>query len=1209
MGGFNQNLEETLLTEYLIARFRDIGTGASVTECSRNYPRDVYFIGNLRSVQTALRAAASGSAGQIEMQTKIAPFAMGGQFRLQAADQQVPIEVEASWAVYYRVFPTLDEQRQHLQQAFPAARTSRAPETEAERSAEDVDGEEVTEGEGEVIAGGEVGEDTTGVEAPGLGGGADVPTPIVQRDGGRRSRRVPKDALFIKFRKVSCRAAGQIIVTRNSSGAWAAEAVSLRDALDREMQRAVRVALADPERLKTNGGSNTKIQVPTSALQSAAAYQSFLSGLTADVVPSWTWIVDVAASVESTGSDSPLVFRLELANNSLDDGSPHREPFVFETHLRFTFPGSSLLPFELELAPRGFRYDRRIWGRGFNCGLERDASAPQLVVSTHTPMYRQGRLTTQTVPAALFDELASAPLPVMSRILSAMEAYRQVWEQRRADFVASDPDWVTRCGQEFDRDYGRFLGEIERFREGIEILRQNGDALLAFRLTNTTFLRAGQGRNRDRWRLFQIVFMVSQIPGIVALAAPNAAALIEREIVDIVYFPTGGGKTEAYLGTLVFHCFFDRLRGKRLGVTAWTRFPLRLLTLQQTQRIADIIGIAELVRRSQSDPRLCSPGVDGFSIGYFVGQGGSPNEIANPQSGARLSPEVEAAWAKANDPREREDWKRVIYCPSCRTKSVRIDFDTGAVRLLHVCSNPSCAFPSGRLPVMIVDNEIYRYLPTIIVGTIDKLAVIGNQRKFSQLFGRVDGRCSAHGFYKGKCSQKDCQNPRLLDKAVPPNLTGPSLVIQDELHLLKEGLGTFDGHYETFLQRLRRDFGDGAPLKIIASSATVEAFERQIEHLYGRNAVQARVFPGLGPTLTESFYIETQSYPQRLYVGILPHNKTLFNAVLEVIEGYHRVIAGLERLPSGTANPYGGVLTPASPAWLSMLDAYRTSVTYFLARPQLDSIAKDIEGDTNPNLEQDGLPALNKLELTGSTTTDEVTRILERLETPAPGAAPDCVLATNMISHGVDVDRLNAILFYGMPRQTAEYIQASSRVGRSHVGIVFTLLDPIRERNRSHFTYFAKYHEYLGRLVEPVAINRWARFSINRTLPGLFMAILLQRLASSTPAGTSPERYYILDFVRQRIADGSIRAADFVSFLEAAYLVANPSSVGEMTFQGEIRLRVQQCLDQIVAAGPLTFVSDALIPKPMRSLRDVDEPIAITLDNDGSTWATRQRQP
>lgn len=1201
MDSYNQDTEETLLAEYLIARVRDIGTGASADDCIRNYPRDVYFIGNLRSVQTALRAAALGSAGQIEIQTKIAPFALGGQFRLQPEAQRLVVNVDASWAVYYRVFPTLDEQRRHLQQSFPPTDTSESSETEADERMQEA--EETEDDAEESIDNG------VGAEADDALGAQDGAKLSASMGGGnaRRRRRVQKDALFLKFRKVRCSAEGEIVLMRNSSGAWTADPTSLRTALDSEMQRAAAVAMADPERIKTNGGPSTKVQVPTAALQNITAYGVFLAGLTVEVMPSWAWTVDLTVTCESPGS--LLLFTCELVNSSTDDGSPHRESFIFDTHLRFEFTRGALLPFELDLAPRGFRYDRMIWGRGFNCGLERDASFPQVVVSTHMPIYRQLRLTTQTTPAALFDELGTAPLPALSRILSAMNAYQDLWQQRRAEFSAADPNWEARYGPEFDRDYERFQAEIARFREGIEVLRQNADALLAFRLTNSTFSRAGQSRDRDRWRLFQIVFVVSQIPGIAALAAPTAAGLREREIVDIVYFPTGGGKTEAYLGTLVFHCFFDRLRGKRLGVTAWTRFPLRLLTLQQTQRMADIIGTAELVRRSETESRLNSPEVEGFSVGYFVGQGGSPNELANPQSGRRLSPEIEAAWAKANDAREREDWKRVINCPACRTKSVRIDFDPDTVRVLHVCSNPSCAFPAGRLPVMIVDNEIYRYLPTVIVGTIDKLAVIGNQRKFSQLFGRVDGRCSVHGFYKGKCSQKDCANPKLLDKRVPPSLTGPSLFIQDELHLLKEGLGTFDGHYETFLQRLRRDFGDGAPLKIIASSATVEAFERQIEHLYGRKPDQARVFPGIGPTLAQSFYIETETYPQRVYVGVLPHNKTLFNAVLEMIEGYHRVIAALERLPAGAANPYAGALASGTTGWLSLLDLYRTSITYFLSQRELDSIGADIEGDVNPNLSQDGLSPLNKLELTGSTRTDEVTRILEKLETRAPSAAPDCVLATNMISHGVDVDRLNAMVFHGMPRQTAEYIQASSRVGRSHVGIVFTLLHPIRERDRSHFTYFAKYHEYLGRLVEPVAINRWARFSVNRTLPGLFMAILLQRLASNTPAGTSPERYYMLDFVRQRIADGSIRATDFVSFLEEAYLVSTASSVGELTFQGEIRLRVQQFLDQIVASGGSTFVSEALIPKPMRSLRDVDEPIGITLDDAGSRWATQVRQP
>jgi hypothetical protein len=568
--------------------------------------------------------------------------------------------------------------------------------------------------------------------------------------------------------------------------------------------------------------------------------------------------------------------------------------------------------------------------------------------------------------------------------------------------------------------------------------------------------------------------------------------------VDIIYFPTGGGKTEAYLATIVFHCFYDRLRGKKAGVTAWTRFPLRLLTLQQTQRVADIIGLADLVRCEQRDPRLSGNDVDGFAVGYFVGEGGSPNEIVNPNGNRYASPEAQVTWSKVNDADARQDWKRVVRCPSCRTATVSVDFDAASTRLIHRCGQPTCRFPQGVIPVYIVDNEIYRYLPCVIVGTIDKLAGIGNQRKFALLFGQVDGRCSLHGYYKGRCCQRDCADERRLQRSMRDGLSGPTLFIQDELHLLKEGLGTFDGHYETFTQVLLREAGQVQDLKIIASSATIEAFDRQVNHLYGRRPDQARAFPSRGPTLGQSFYAETLPHPQRLYVGVIPHNKTIFNTILELIEHYHREVQGLQQLSAGTPNPYGGALAPSTPEWRQLLDFYSTSLTYFLANRELDSLRTDLEGDVVPHLQRDGLLPIRISELTGNTSTDDVSRILERLECPGvPDSPPDSVLATSMVSHGVDIDRLNSMIFYGMPRQNAEYIQASSRVGRSHVGMVFACLHPVRERDQSHYAYFMKFHEFLGQLVEPVAINRWSKFSVNRTLPGLFMGVLLQLVANT----------------------------------------------------------------------------------------------------------------
>lgn len=376
--------------------------------------------------------------------------------------------------------------------------------------------------------------------------------------------------------------------------------------------------------------------------------------------------------------------------------------------------------------------------------------------------------------------------------------------------------------------------------------------------------------------------------------------------------------------------------------------------------------------------------------------------------------------------------------------------------------------------------------------------------------------------------------------------------------------------------------------------------------MYGRAPGLAHRFPGDGPVRGQSFYAETLTFPQRLFVGLIPHNKTIFNTILELIELYHREVQILQRVQPNDPNPYGGSLTPGTTAWQQLLDLWITSLTYFLANRELNSIRTDLEGDVIPHLQRDGFVPIDLSELTGSTSTDDVSRILEKLEQPGgPHKAPDAVLATSMVSHGVDIDRFNAMIFYGMPRQNSEYIQASSRVGRAHVGVVFTTLHPVRERDQSHYSYFIKYHEFLGQLVEPVAINRWSKFSINRTLPGLFMGVLLQLIANRS-GESNPNRYYMLDFVRQKISDGSLRPEHFISLLEKAYQVEVPTGIGETVFKDEIQLRVRQYLDWILSAGhSSTFVSEVLIPQPMRSLRDVDEAIDIELDSTGSQWTAR----
>jgi hypothetical protein len=358
--------------------------------------------------------------------------------------------------------------------------------------------------------------------------------------------------------------------------------------------------------------------------------------------------------------------------------------------------------------------------------------------------------------------------------------------------------------------------------------------------------------------------------------------------------------------------------------------------------------------------------------------------------------------------------------------------------------------------------------------------------------------------------------------------------------------------------------------------------------------------------LGESFYAHTLAYPQRLYVGLLPHNKTIFNAILELMETYHRQVQQLQSLRRNSSIPFECSTLPDTDEWFALVDLYGTSLSYFLASRELNSIRTDLEADVVPSLQRSGFAPIEIFELTGGTSTDEVSRTLERLDQGALQRRADAVLATSMVSHGVDVDRLNAMIFYGMPRQTAEYIQASSRVGRSHTGVVFTCLHPVRERDQSHYAYYTKYHEFLGQLVEPVAINRWAKYSISRTLPGLFMAVLLQFIAGRSGI-SNPNRYYMVDYVRGRIGDGSLRPEDFFSILERSYGVFQPSSPTEIAFRDEIRSRVRQYFDWILSppAGT-TFVSEVLIPQPMRSLRDVDEAIPIELDSVGSQWVSRR---
>lgn len=1129
--------DQQLLAEYLIDSITSRATGSNDDFCVNTFPKDKYFIGNLRPRPSESEEFDEDFDIFNEFQNKLSPIAMGAEFNLNPDHIPTKIDTILQFNVYYRVFPSFTEQSNHQM--------------------------------------------------------ANQQTMSTDFSNDRNTQ----DTMFIKFKKISFCLKSPIKIDKDKKNGFIINLDEITKAINIELDRCKSLILQDPNRLKINDSVTNNIRVSQDHLQSEESYNAFLSTFTQEL--NYNWQIEFTAEIQPTNVKDSIIFLIEIVNTSAftsEVESKLTDIFLFDINLVISTDNNTFVPFSLDLSAKSFRYNNQLVARGINCDVVKTETTEinETYKLTTIPIYKQSVYETKTTPEAKFDDLFTNPIPILDNILAAMKEYEANWDKQLQEYIKNDITWEDKHKQEFLLDKQKYMREVTLFELGLNLIKTDKDIELAFKLTNKTF---SKNPTKKSWRLFQIVFIVSQIPSIYTLKTPTADYEKLREVVDIIYFPTGGGKTEAYLGVIVFHIFFDRLRGKSAGVTAWTRFPLRLLTIQQMQRVADIICLAELIRQEQTDKRLSGKDIDGFAVGYFVGAEATPNKIVSPM-GTDLPTE---AWSIANDPALRQKWKKIIKCPNCGTTSISVIFDSTTFRLLHKCSNEKCRYKDGILPIYIVDNDIYRYLPSVIVGTIDKLASIGNQRKMSLLMGRVTHKCQIHGYANTICSQDGCKDPKLLSNSLPIGISAPTLFIQDELHLLKEGLGTFDGHYETYLQTIIQEFGFKSPIKIIASSATIEAFERQVKHIYGR---KANMFPGYGPILGESFYARTVDLPRRIYVGILPHNKTIFRSMLELIQYYHELIFELNNNVF-TTNPFSGSVKPGSDEWKNLIDLFSTSLLYFSSSKELNATRTDLESAINPELERKGQTPLIIEELTGSTNTDKVTNILERLEKPSfiTKSPINTILATNMISHGVDVDRFNAMFFYGMPRQNAEYIQASSRVGRSNVGIVFCVLKPTRERDHSHFLYFKKYHEYLGQLVEPVAINRWSKFSISRTLPGLFVATLLQNM---TNLDRNPNKLYFTETIKNLISRGLLTTEMFTSLLEKAYLYNETDLNLISKVKDKIQESIRSYFDQIAAPSHSNvFISDALVPKPMTSLRDVDEQIKIELDSDGSNWADK----
>jgi len=675
---------------------------------------------------------------------------------------------------------------------------------------------------------------------------------------------------------------------------------------------------------------------------------------------------------------------------------------------------------------------------------------------------------------------------------------------------------------------------LARIREGIALLDGDPRAAQAFIFANramqmqrvrsiyTRLIRQGKPTDltsidipaNRTWRPFQLAFILINLP---SLADPAHRERTEAEHLgaDLLWFPTGGGKTEAYLGLATFAMAIRRLQGElgglsaAAGVTVLMRYTLRLLTLQQFQRAAALICACELLR--QEDPGRW--GDEPFRIGLWVGQRSTPNWTKDAAEAVRHAHNL--GWGGGGTPHQ------LTNCPWCGRpihpgQNIQVEtVEAGRGRTFQYCSDPlgQCPFsfrqsPGEGIPAVVVDEEIYRRLPSLLIATVDKFAQMPWKGPTAMLFGRVNGLCPRHGFRSPEIEDSDSHPKRGTFPAVKTQPIGPlrppDLIIQDELHLISGPLGTLVGLYETAVDELCSWDLDGRRVrpKILASTATIRRAREQVHNVFLRRVA---VFPPPGLDTGDSFFARraasTDATPGRLYLGLCAPGTRLKTILI-------RAYAAFMSASQVLYEQYGAAADP----WMTL-------VGYFNAMRELGGLRRVVEDAIRTRLEhmhQRGLTRryihpFSVEELTSRKDATDIPAILDRLEvvfdpqdtaerkrrrgTDAPKGSTarrplDVVLATNMISVGVDVNRLGLMVVAGQPKATAEYIQATSRVGRAFPGIVCTVYNWARPRDLSHYERFEHYHATFYRQVEALSVTPFSPRALDRGLTGVLASLV-----------------------------------------------------------------------------------------------------------------------
>lgn len=740
-----------------------------------------------------------------------------------------------------------------------------------------------------------------------------------------------------------------------------------------------------------------------------------------------------------------------------------------------------------------FRH-KRTYAIGHGCAADWTTGSEDTAYSVRAdpmPAYEVMSLTPDVYVKDADGRRTPAVVSMAALAKDAAEGREQVESVLRLyeEWITEQESLIGTMADRFQRAAGRHMWlcrqALERMRIGWQMVRSNPIAAQAFQIANQAMLSQqvrsrltlreiergkdgvlrAQGPHPDaipqpgfgKWRPFQIAFILASLPELVDPTLPN------RKLVDLIFFPTGGGKTEAYLGASAISLLARRLRNPEdAGTDTLMRYTLRLLTAQQFFRAAALVCVLEDIRARRENDLGKSP----FGIGIWLGGTSTPNSWKR----------AVADLGQLRKNHQAQNPFLLLRCPWCaaqmgtkpRGKSGQdvIGYEqVGTNKVVFRCPDPSCRFGGRRmLPIHVVDEDIYDVRPSIVIGTVDKFAMMAWRPAARRLFG--------------------------LGEDGTREVSPPGLIIQDELHMISGPLGSMVGLYEPVIDELCTDRRSGKPVppKIIASTATIRRYEDQIRALFGRPDVA--LFPPHGLEEGHSFFAEPATLedgspePGRRYLGV-------FSASLGSMQTV-QVRVATATLQAATGIPEAD------------RDGYWTNLNFLNSLRELGNTVSLLQSDVPDYLtglrRRDELTDLRwprlVMELTSRRRSDEIPKAIEQLQ--ARYGNPECVdvcLASNIIEVGVDIDRLGLMTIVGQPKTTAQYIQVSGRIGRRadvSPGLVITIYGAAKPRDRSHYERFRTYHQSLYAQVEPTSVTPFATPVLRRAMHGAVVAHIRQ---------------------------------------------------------------------------------------------------------------------